>query len=393
MHPTEAEKPKGDDSGSRTANARPALPRLMLAAIGVVFGDIATSPLYSMQTAFGEGGISPRHDNVLGLLSLVFWALLLVVTGKYVLVVMRADNDGEGGMMALAALARESVRKHSRAFGIVVMVGLAGAALFFGDSVITPAISVLSAVEGLQLASPDFARLVLPIGAAVLALLFLLQKRGSSLVGFLFGPIMTLWLLTAAALGAFELAGNPSVLAAANPAWAVEYLAHNGFKGFASLGAVILVVTGAEALYADIGHFGKKPIRASWFALALPALLVNYFGQGALLLRDPGAAKHPFFSLAPGVLLYPVIVLATLATIIASQAVISGTFSMVRQGIQLGYLPHAASGIHQRTWRARSTCRPSMRCCSWRSWPRPLDSGPRSISQAPTASRSVARWC
>lgn len=340
MHQTEAEKPK-DDSGSSTAKSPPSLPKLALAAIGVVFGDIATSPLYAMQQAFGAGGITPRHDNVLGLLSLIFWALLLVVTGKYVLIVMRADNHGEGGMMALAALARESVRKHARIHSAVVLVGLAGAALFFGDSVITPAISVLSAVEGLQIASPGFEHLVLPIGAGVLVSLFLLQKRGSSLVGFLFGPIMTLWLLATAALGVLQLTRNPTVLIAANPTWAVEYLVHNGFKGFASLGSVILVMTGAEALYADIGHFGKGPIRISWFALALPALLVNYFGQGALLLDDAGAVKHPFFSMASGVVLYPIIVLATLATIIASQAVISGTFSMVRQGIQLGYLPHA----------------------------------------------------
>ncbi|SFL13764.1 KUP system potassium uptake protein [Rhodanobacter glycinis] len=335
----EAEKPKEDDgSGS---DEKPALPKLLLGAIGVVFGDIATSPLYSMQQAFSKGGIAPRHDNILGLLSLVFWALVLVVSIKYVVFVMRADNHGEGGMMALTALARNAVRKNSRACWWVVMLGLAGAALFFGDSVITPAISVLSAVEGLKLASPAFGQWVLPIGATIIVLLFALQKRGSSLVGSLFGPVMTLWLLSVAALGVYSLLRHPEVVAAANPRWAVEYMAHNGFKGFASLGAVVLVMTGGEALYADIGHFGSFPIRLSWFGLALPALLLNYAGQGAELLQDSSGAQHPFFSLVPHVLLYPMIVLATAATVIASQAVISGTFSMVRQGIQLGYLPRS----------------------------------------------------
>ena len=334
----EAEKPKDDDDD---AKGKPSLPKLLLGAIGVVFGDIATSPLYSMQQAFGKDGIAPRHDNVLGLLSLIFWALVLVVSVKYVLFVMRADNRGEGGMMALAALARNAVRRHRRISWWVVMLGLAGAALFFGDSVITPAISVLSAVEGLKLASPDFGRWVLPIGAAIIVALFLLQKRGSALVGALFGPVMTLWLLSVAALGVHGLLRHPEVLAAVDPYWAVAYMLHNGFKGFASLGAVVLVMTGAEALYADIGHFGSLPIRLSWFGLVLPALLLGYAGQGALLLADASAAQHPLYSLAPHALLYPMIVLATAATVIASQAVISGTFSMVRQGIQLGYLPRS----------------------------------------------------
>ncbi|HKR76109.1 MAG TPA: potassium transporter Kup [Rhodanobacter sp.] len=334
----EAEKPKDDDGG---AKRKPALPGLLLGAIGVVFGDIATSPLYSMQQAFGKDGIAPRHDNVLGLLSLIFWALLMVISVKYVLFVMRADNHGEGGMMALAALARNAVRRHRRVGWCVAMLGLAGAALFFGDSVITPAISVLSAVEGLKLVSPDFGRWVLPIGALIIVLLFLLQKRGSALVGTLFGPVMTLWLLSVAALGVHGLLRHPEVLAAANPYWAVTYMLHNGFKGFASLGAVVLVMTGGEALYADIGHFGSLPIRLSWFGLVLPALLLSYAGQGALLLADASAAQHPLYSLAPHALLYPMIVLATAATVIASQAVISGTFSMVRQGIQLGYLPRS----------------------------------------------------
>ena len=340
MTGNEVEKPK-EDGDKREPDKKPGLPRLVLGAIGVVFGDIATSPLYSMQQAFGDKGIAPHHDNILGLLSLIFWALLLVVSGKYVLFVMRADNHGEGGMMALAALARSAVKKHPRMSWVVMMVGLAGASLFFGDSVITPAISVLSAVEGLQLASPAFASWVLPIAIVILVLLFLLQKRGSTLVGAVFGPVMTLWLLSLAALGVYALIRHPEVFVAVNPKWAVMYMLHNGFKGFASLGAVVLVMTGAEALYADIGHFGKFPIRLAWFELALPALLLNYFGQGAFLLENPSAARHPFYSLAPGALLYPMIVLATAATVIASQAVISGTFSMVRQGIQLGYLPRA----------------------------------------------------
>ncbi|TAM99250.1 MAG: potassium transporter Kup [Rhodanobacteraceae bacterium] len=336
----DVEKPK-DDGNARKPEKKPALPQLALGAVGVVFGDIATSPLYAMQQAFGAKGIAPRHADILGLLSLIFWALLLVVSGKYVLFVMRADNHGEGGMMALTALARNAVKQHARISWIVVMIGLAGAALFFGDSVITPAISVLSAVEGLQLASSSFAHWVLPIGVAILVLLFVLQKRGSTLVGALFGPIMTLWLLAVAALGVYGLAQHPQVLAAVNPEWAIDYMLRNGFKGFASLGAVVLVMTGAEALYADIGHFGTLPIRLAWFGLALPALVLNYFGQGALLLQHAAAARHPFYSLTPGVLLYPLIVLATAATVIASQAVISGTFSMVRQGIQLGFLPRA----------------------------------------------------
>ena len=335
----EAEKTK--DDGDHDASSGPTLPRLLLGAVGVVFGDIATSPLYALQQAFGKGGIAPRHDNILGLLSLVFWALVLVVSVKYVLFVMRADNRGEGGMMALAALARNAVRRHRRACWWVVMLGLAGAALFFGDSVITPAISVLSAVEGLRLASPDFGRWVLPIGAAIIVLLFLLQKHGSALVGTLFGPVMTLWLLSLAALGVHGLLQHPEVLAAVDPYWAVAYMLHHGFKGFASLGAVVLVITGGEALYADIGHFGSLPIRLSWFGLVLPALLLSYAGQGALLLADASAARHPLYSLAPHALLYPLVVLATAATVIASQAVISGTFSMVRQGIQLGYLPRS----------------------------------------------------
>jgi KUP system potassium uptake protein len=325
----------------RSQKNKPPLSQLALAAVGVVFGDIATSPLYALQQGFNEQGVQPTADNVLGLLSLCLYALLVVVTGKYVFFVMRADNHGEGGMMALGALARGAMRNHGRLTWVIIMVGLAGAALFFGDSVITPAISVLSAVEGLQLATSTLKPWVLPITSGVLVGLFLLQRRGSSLLGNVFGPVMTLWLLAIATLGVTAIWRHPGVLVAINPKYALLYMAHNGFKGFSSLGAVVLVLTGAEALYADIGHFGTAPIRVAWFSLALPALLLNYFGQAALLLMEPKAASDPFYLLVPHVLLYPMVALAACATVIASQAVISGTFSMVRQGIQLGYLPRA----------------------------------------------------
>jgi KUP system potassium uptake protein len=321
---------------------QPSLPALALAATGVVFGDIATSPLYALQQAFGEQGVQPSEENVLGLLSLCLYALLLVVTGKYVLVVMRADNHGEGGMMALGALARGAMRGEGKWAWLTIMLGLTGAALFFGDSVITPAISVLSAMEGLQQAEASLKPWVLPISTGILIGLFIVQRRGSSLLGNWFGPIMTLWLLTIAALGIAAITHHPAVFAAADPRHAVVYMMHNGFKGFASLGAVVLVLTGAEALYADIGHFGTKPIRLAWLCLALPCLLLNYFGQGALLLTDhDSGGATPFYHMVPHALLYPIIGLATCATVIASQAVVSGTFSMMRQGIQLGYLPRA----------------------------------------------------
>ncbi|RDS79649.1 potassium transporter Kup [Dyella monticola] len=329
------------DRGTTKSKQQRSLPALALAATGVVFGDIATSPLYSLQQAFGEQGVQPSHDNVLGVLSLCLYALLMVVTGKYVLIVMRADNHGEGGMMALGALARGAMRGRGRLTGLTILLGLCGAALFFGDSVITPSISVLSAVEGLQLATPAFKAWVLPIAIMILAGLFLLQRSGSSLIGRVFGPLMMVWLLSIAALGVSAIVQHPGVFRAANPQYAVLYMAHNGFKGFASLGAIVLVLTGAEALYADIGHFGTKPIRLSWLCLALPALLLNYFGQGALLLAQPGNSGTPFYRMVPHALLYPMVALATCATVIASQAVVSGTFSMVRQGIQLGYLPRA----------------------------------------------------
>ncbi|WP_177497772.1 potassium transporter Kup [Pseudomonas sp. Hp2] len=315
------------------------LPRMMLAALGVVFGDLATSPLYSLQEAFGAHGVRPTPPNVVGVISLSFWALVGVVSLKYVLLIMRAHNHGEGGIMALLALARASLLDRPRLRWWVVMAGLTGAALFFGDSVITPAVSVLSAVEGLGLAAPAMAPWVLPLGVSILLGLFALQHYGSARVGVLFGPIMLAWLLAAGTLGFFAMLRQPQILAAMNPLHALEFFLRNGFAGFTTLGATVLVLTGAEALYADMGHFGARPIRLAWLAVALPCLLLSYFGQGAVLLQDPGAAARPFYRMVPGWALYPMIALATAATVIASQGVISGAYSMVRSAIQLGYLP------------------------------------------------------
>ena len=312
---------------------------MMLAALGVVFGDLATSPLYSLQEAFGAHGVAPTPNNVIGVISLAFWALVGVVSLKYVALIMRADNNGEGGIMALLALVRAMLIERPRLRRWAVMAGLAGAALFFGDSVITPAVSVLSSVEGLVLAAPATAPWVLPLSVAILLGLFALQRHGSALVGALFGPVMLAWLLAAGALGFSALLKQPQILAATNPLHAVDFFQHNGFAGFATLGAIVLVVTGTEALYADMGHFGARPIRAAWLLIALPCLVLSYFGQGAVLLTDPSAAVRPFYRMVPGWALYPVIALATAATVIASQAVISGAYSMVRAAIQLGYLP------------------------------------------------------
>lgn len=320
-------------------NARRALPSLALAALGVVFGDIATSPLYALQDAFAARGVSPTPENVMGVLSLTLWSLILIVSLKYIVFIMRADNRGEGGGMALLALARHAVRENKNLRVTVVTLGLIGVALFFGDSVITPAISVLSAIEGLEVATPAFRPVVIPITIVILIALFTLQRHGTSRVGRLFGPIMAFWLFVIALFGIVAVVQTPAVLAAASPHYAVVYLANNGFAGFSSLGAVVLVLTGAEALYADMGHFGAPPIRAAWFLLTLPALLLNYFGQGALLLHDPSVAGAPFYHLVPTQVVYPMVALACIATVIASQAVISGAFTMVREAVQLGYLP------------------------------------------------------
>ena len=315
---------------------------LAVGALGVVFGDIGTSPLYALQTVFSidDNAVSPSPADVYGVVSLIFWSLTLVVTVKYVSLVLRADNDGEGGIMALAALvqtvlARSTTRWAAAALGL----GVLGASLFYGDSLITPAISVLSAVEGLEVAEPAFADVVLPIGAAILVLLFVVQRFGTQRVGRLFGPVMLLWFLTLAVLGIPHVVARPGVLRGLSPTYVVSFVADHPFTAFVAMGAVVLVITGAEALYADMGHFGARPIRLAWFAVAFPALVLNYLGQAALILDDPRAVSSPFYLLAPGWARLPLVVLATCATVIASQAVVSGAFSMSRQAVRLGYLP------------------------------------------------------
>ncbi|PSS57877.1 potassium transporter Kup [Pseudomonas sp. BBP2017] len=313
---------------------------LLIAAVGVVYGDIGTSPLYTLKEVFaGHYGVQANHDGVLGILSLVFWSLIWVVTIKYVLFVLRADNQGEGGIMALTALARRAAAPYPRLSQVLVLLGLFGAALFYGDSMITPAISVLSAVEGLQLAFDGIEHWVVPIAVVVLVALFLIQKHGTARIGILFGPVMVLWFTVLGALGVYGIIQRPEVLLALNPAWAVQFFVVHPGIGVAILGAVVLALTGAEALYADMGHFGRKPIARAWILLVLPGLVLNYFGQGALILDNPDAVRNPFYLLAPNWALLPMVGLATLATIIASQAVISGAFSLTRQAIQLGYVP------------------------------------------------------
>jgi KUP system potassium uptake protein len=313
---------------------------LAIGAIGVVYGDIGTSPLYAIKESLGGShGLSVNHDNVVGVLSLMSWALFAIVTIKYVLLIMRADNRGEGGIMALMALVRRSFDGDPRLRAFLLTLGMFGAALFYGDAMITPAISVLSAVEGLEVVTPVLKPYVLPVTLLVITALFFVQQTGTARVGAFFGPVMTLWFAVLGTLGLISIAHYPSVLEALNPYWGVKFFAINGGLGFLVLGAVVLAVTGAEALYADMGHFGKRPIKLAWLWLVFPALLLNYFGQGALLLRDPAAVQHPFFHLAPDWALLPMVVLATLATVIASQAVISGAYSITRQAIQLGYCP------------------------------------------------------
>jgi KUP system potassium uptake protein len=313
---------------------------LVLGAVGVVFGDIGTSPLYALKECFSaEHGIAPTRDNVLGLLSLITWSMAWVIAFKYLSVMMRADNNGEGGILALLALALRSVRGEPRKRGFVVMLGIFGAAMFYGDSMITPAISVLSAVEGLEVATPVFSHWVVPVTLAILTVLFLIQRHGTASVGAFFGPVTVLWFLSIGAIGITHIAANPAILAAANPLQAVSFLVANPVLGFFVLGAVFLALTGGEALYADMGHFGKRPIRIAWFGLVMPALLLNYYGQGAFVLADPAGVKNPFYLMLPAWGVLPMVVLATAATVIASQAVITGAFSMTRQAIQLGYIP------------------------------------------------------
>jgi len=328
------------DAGNRDIQrSRKAKARLALGALGIVYGDIGTSPLYTIKETFGAQGVMATTDNVLGILSLVFWSLILVVSVKYAGFIMRADNKGEGGIMALTALAQRSVRGGMRGRWWIVMLGLFGASLFFGDGVITPAMSVLSAVEGLEVAAPQLLHWVVPLTAAIIFLLFAFQNHGTGKVGAVFGPVMMVWFITLAVLGIIQIAQNPEVLKALSPFYGINFFVQNGMTAFFSLGSVVLCITGAEALYADMGHFGTTPIRMSWFGFVLPGLVINYFGQGALLIANPAAAANPFYLLVPQPLLYPMIALSTVATVIASQAVISGAFSVAREAIQLGYLP------------------------------------------------------
>jgi KUP system potassium uptake protein len=328
------------DLAYASANGTADLRRLTLAALGVVYGDIGTSPLYTIQQAFGAAGGLPLDEaTVLGALSLIFWSLILVVTVKYVALILRADNRGEGGVLALGTLAARSVGGARRLQLLILVLTLAGLSLFYGDGLITPAISVMSAVEGLEVATPALAAYVLPLSAVVLVALFAIQSHGTGRVGALFGPVVLLWFATLAMLGLAQIARAPDVLRALDPLYGAYLFWHLGWRAFVALGAVVLAVTGAEALYADMGHFGKTPIRLAWLGLVLPALVLNYFGQGALLLRHPEAVDNPFYHLVPGFLLYPMVGLATAATVIASQAVISGVFSLTHQAIQLGNLP------------------------------------------------------
>ena len=313
---------------------------LTVAALGVVFGDIGTSPLYAIRECFhGEYAIPVSDANILGILSLIFWSLITVVTVKYLIFIMRADNQGEGGVLALASLLKQTSTRSNKARWVLIGAGLFGAALLYGDGMITPAISVLSAIEGIKVVAPHMEHYVIPATVLILAMLFLVQHHGTARVGSLFGPIIFIWFTVLAALGIPHIIDNPRILMAFIPTYGIEFLLHNHVHGFLVLGAVFLVVTGAEAIYADMGHFGRKPIRLAWLGLVLPALMINYFGQGAVLLLRPEDAYHPFYSIVPAWGKIPMVVLATVATIIASQAVITGAFSLTRQAIQLGYLP------------------------------------------------------
>ena len=320
-------------------HAKSSTAALTLAAIGVVYGDIGTSVLYAVKEVFGSGHVEFTPANVYGILSILFWTLTVIVSLKYVVLVLRADNHGEGGLVAMLALASQSVKDRPQLRAGLLAVGIFGTSLFYGDGVITPAISVLSAVEGLEVVSPHFKRFVLPLTLLVLFCLFAVQKRGTAGIGRFFGPITLVWMLAIALLGVAQIVHHPEILAALSPQYALAFMWHQPGTSFIILGAVVLCVTGAEALYADLGHFGKRPIRIAWFVVVMPSLVLNYFGQGALLLSDPEAVKNPFFMMAPDWALVPLVGLATLATVIASQALITGAFSVTKQVIQLGYLP------------------------------------------------------
>jgi KUP system potassium uptake protein len=326
-----------DTSESHHKQSRAAL---TLAALGIVYGDIGTSPLYAAKEVFNPAhGIVLDPDTILGGISAIFWALMIVVSLKYVLLIMRADNKGEGGIMALLALSSSAVQRFPRWRVVLPMLGGFGAALFYGDAVLTPAISVLSAVEGLEVAMPALQAFVVPVAAGVIIALFMFQRHGTAVVGKLFGPVMLTWFSTLAVVGIYSIAKEPGILAALNPLHAITFITAHGWASFIVLGAVVLGVTGAEALYADMGHFGRTPIQTAWFGLVFPALALNYLGQGALLMADPTAVGNPFYLMFPGWALYPMIGLATMATVIASQATISGAYSLTKQAIQLGFLP------------------------------------------------------
>jgi KUP system potassium uptake protein len=322
-----------------SSSSKSSIAALTLGAIGVVYGDIGTSVLYALKEVFGSGHVAFTPDNIYGILSIFFWTLTTIVSVKYVTLVLRADNHGEGGLVAMLALASQSVKDKPKLRKVLLMVGIFGTCLFYGDGVITPAISVLSAVEGLEVISPAFKKAVIPLTLIILFCLFAVQKRGTTGIGKFFGPITLVWFAVIAVLGVYHIASHPEILWAVSPHYAVMFMWENPGTTFIILGAVVLCVTGGEALYADMGHFGKKPIRVAWFTVVMPALTLNYFGQGALLLSNPAAVKNPFYMMAPEWALIPLVGLATMATVIASQALITGAFSVTKQVIQLGYLP------------------------------------------------------
>jgi KUP system potassium uptake protein len=338
------QRPVAPATGAKTTRRGAGITALALGALGVVFGDIGTSPLYAFRTVFtiDNGAVSPNTGDVYGVISMMFWSITIVVSIKYVLILMRADNDGEGGVMALAALAGRLYAKRRGGAAVFLVIGIVGVALFYGDSLITPAVSVLSAVEGLETSAPSVANLVLPIAAVILIFLFFVQRFGTGKVGALFGPVMLLWFVVIAAAGVPLIVKHPDVLLGLSPTWAFAFLFAHPIETFVAIGAVVLVITGAEALYADMGHFGRVPIRRAWFFVVFPALVLNYLGQAALVLDDHSTTRDPFFLLFPAGLRLPVVILATVATIIASQAVISGAFSLTRQAVQLGLLPPLA---------------------------------------------------
>ena len=332
--------PSGAETSSHAAMPKQATASLALLALGIVYGDIGTSPLYAAKETFNPAhGIALNTANILGGISCIFWALMVIVTLKYVTLVLRADNRGEGGIMALLALAAKAVGDKPKLRRVLFTIGVFGASLFYGDAVLTPAISVLSAVEGLEVGTDAFKPYIVPISMGLLIGLFLIQKHGTGVVGLLFGPVCALWFVALAASGVWNISKTPQVLAALNPMYALAFVTSHGYASFIVLGSVLLALTGAEALYADMGHFGKRAIRIAWFGLVAPALVLNYFGQGALLIADPKAIENPFYLAFPAWALYPMVVLATAATVIASQATISGAYSMTQQAIQLGYLP------------------------------------------------------